>query len=78
MRSPAESGLTPIEIGLTAAIVTVEAEAPSILITGEHANASLALFEVTVPHGQRLAAPAQMRLGEGRSLVHRKSAPCPT
>ena len=28
------------------------------LITGEHAGGSLALFELTVPGGQRLAAPA--------------------
>src|SRR5579862_6887265 len=28
------------------------------LITGDHANASIAMFEVSVPHGQRLAAPA--------------------
>src|SRR5262245_21560696 len=30
-----ESPLTPIEIGLTAAIVTVEEEEPAILVTGE-------------------------------------------
>jgi hypothetical protein len=35
MSQGADLALTPIEIGLTAAIVTVEAEAPSILVTGE-------------------------------------------
>ena len=34
----AESSLTPIEIGLTAAIVAVEGEAPSILVAGEGAK----------------------------------------
>src|SRR5262245_6318430 len=28
------------------------------LITGEHSNGSVAVFEVSVPHAQRLAAPA--------------------
>ena len=35
MSKGADLALTPIEIGLTAAIVAVEAEAPSILVTGE-------------------------------------------
>src|SRR5262249_25603312 len=34
----ADSPLTPIEIGLTAAIVTVENEEPAILVTGEDAE----------------------------------------
>ena len=31
----AETALTPIEIGLTAAIVAVEGEEPSILVAGD-------------------------------------------
>src|SRR3954471_12352496 len=33
-----DSALTPIEIGLTAAIVTVEAEEPAILVAGDDAK----------------------------------------
>ena len=35
-----DSPLTPIEIGLTAAIVTVEDEAPAILVAGERGASS--------------------------------------
>lgn len=38
-----ESVLTPIEIGLTAAIVTVENEEPAILVTGEEAEPHVGL-----------------------------------
>jgi hypothetical protein len=39
----AESTLTPIEIGLTAAIVTVEDEEPAILVTGEESEPHVGL-----------------------------------
>src|SRR5262249_36363576 len=39
----ADSPLTPIEIGLTAAIVTVENEEPAILVTGEDAEPHVGL-----------------------------------
>ena len=39
LRAPVtEAPLTPIEIGLTAAIVTVEGEEPAILVAGEAAT----------------------------------------
>jgi len=38
-----ESVLTPIEIGLTAAIVTVESDEPAILVTGEEAEPHVGL-----------------------------------
>ena len=41
-----DSPLTPIEIGLTAAIVTVEDEEPAILVAGEAGGAQLSLIHI--------------------------------
>jgi hypothetical protein len=68
-----ESPLTPIEIGLTAAIVTVEGEEPAILVTGEksepHARLPFGPFDPlahrTFEIGLRALVEAQTALAVG-------------
>ena len=49
---------TPVHINPSDETIHLGPLAVRFLVTGEDASGSVALFELTVPGGQRLAAPA--------------------